>query len=116
MRPSKGASFSAGCEIGDGVEIENSVIGLFELKLLRERKSRDSIIMGAAYYNSERPPLRSTQILPLGIGEGSVIEGSIVDLDCRIGKHTYRVINGRAAKLILLWTIQRVSSAMEFQS
>jgi glucose-1-phosphate adenylyltransferase len=88
----KSSLVSAGCEIGDGVEIENSVIGI-RTKIAPGVKIKDSIIMGAAYYNSERPAEVETD-LPLGIGEGSVIEGAIIDLDCRIGKNV-RVINGK---------------------
>ena len=42
--------------------------------------------MGAAYYNTERPAEVETDI-PLGVGENSVIDGAIIDLDCRIGKN-----------------------------
>ena len=88
----KRSLISAGCEIGDGVEIENSVIGI-RTKIAPGVKIKDSIIMGAAYYNSERPAEVETDT-PLGIGEGSIIEGSIIDLDCRIGKNV-RIINGK---------------------
>lgn len=83
---------SVGCEIGDGVEIENSVIGL-RTKIAPGVKIKNSIIMGAAYYNSERAAEVETDI-PLGIGEGSVIDGAIIDLDCRIGKNV-QIINKR---------------------
>ena len=88
----KGSLISVGCEIGDGVEIENSVIGL-RTRIAPGVKIKDSIIMGAAYYNTERAAEEDTDI-PLGIGENSIIEGSIVDLDCRIGKNV-RIINGK---------------------
>jgi glucose-1-phosphate adenylyltransferase len=88
----KGSLLANGCEIGDGAEIENSVIGL-RTKICPGVKIKDSIIMGAAYYNSELPTEVDTDI-PLGIGEGTVIEGAIVDLDCRIGKNV-RIINSK---------------------
>ncbi|QEG20955.1 glucose-1-phosphate adenylyltransferase [Mariniblastus fucicola] len=88
----KSSLISVGCEIGDGVEIENSVIGL-RTKIAPGVKIKNSIIMGAAYYNSERPAEVDTEI-PLGIGEGTVIDGAIIDLDCRIGKNV-RIINGK---------------------
>lgn len=88
----KKSLIAAGCEIGDGVEIENSVIGV-RTKIEPGAKIRNSIIMGAAYFNSERPAEVETDI-PLGIGEGTVIDGAIIDLDCRIGKNV-RIVNKR---------------------
>lgn len=88
----KGSLLANGCEIGDGVEIENSVIGL-RTKISPGVKIKDSIIMGAAYYNAELPAEVDTDI-PLGIGEGTIIDGAIVDLDCRIGKNV-RIINSK---------------------
>jgi len=88
----KNSLISVGCNIGDGVEIENSVIGL-RTHIADGVKIKNSFVMGAAYYNSERPNEIETDV-PLGIGEGSVIEGSIIDLDCRIGKNV-RMVNGK---------------------
>ena len=88
----KRSLISIGCEIGDGVEIENSVIGL-RTKIAPGVKIKNSIIMGAAYFNSERPAEVETDI-PLGVGEGSIVDGAIIDLDCRIGKNV-KIINGR---------------------
>ncbi len=87
-----GSLIANGCEIGDGAVIENSVIGL-RTQIAPNVTIKDSIIMGAAYYNSELPAEVETDI-PLGIGEGTIIEGSIVDLDCRIGKNV-RIVNGK---------------------
>jgi glucose-1-phosphate adenylyltransferase len=88
----KDSLIANGCIIGDDVEIENSVIGL-RTRIAPGARIKDSIIMGAAYYDAELPSEADTDI-PLGIGEGTVIEGSIVDLDCRIGKNV-RIINGK---------------------
>ncbi len=88
----KRSLISGGCDIGDGVEIENSVIGL-RTRIAPGVKIKDSIIMGAAYYDAELPAEADTEI-SLGIGEGSIIEGSIIDLDCRIGKNV-RIIDGK---------------------
>ncbi len=81
-----------GCSIGDGAVIENSVIGL-RTQIAPNVTIKDSIIMGAAYYDEELPTEVDTDI-PLGIGAGTVIEGSIVDLDCRIGNNV-RIVNGK---------------------
>ena len=88
----KRSLISIGCEIGDDVEIENSVVGL-RTKIAPGVKIKNSIIMGASYFNSERPAEVETDI-PLGVGEGTIIDGAIIDLDCRIGKNV-RIINGR---------------------
>ena len=88
----KNSLVSVGCNIGDGVEIENSIIGL-RTHIAPGAKIRNSIIMGAAYYNSERPNEIETDI-PLGIGENTIIDGAIIDLDCRIGKNV-EIINGK---------------------
>lgn len=72
-----------GC-IVEGAEIRNSIIGL--RSVIREGVViRDTVIMGADYYESEtRPPSPSAP--PLGIGRGSRICGAIVDKNARIGQ------------------------------
>ena len=49
---------------------------------------RNSVIMGADDYetNGEVRESRSRGLTPLGVGEGSVVAGSIVDKNCRIGR------------------------------
>ena len=68
--------------------IENSVIGL-RCRIGRNVTIRNSIVMGADFFQS---PPRSTVDLadgrpPLGIGDGALIEGAIVDKNCRIGRN-----------------------------
>ena len=71
-----------GCIIEPGSRIENSVIGL-RCRIGRDVTIRNSIVMGADYYESpESSPSHST---PLGIGAGSRIQGAIVDKNARIG-------------------------------
>lgn len=74
-----------GCEIGAGTVIENSVIGL-RCRIGPNVTIRDSVVMGADYF--ERPEeLAARRDRPaMGIGAGSVIEGAIIDKDCRIGR------------------------------
>ena len=88
----KNSLISVGCNIGDDVEIENSIIGL-RTHIASGAKIRNSIVMGAAYYNAERPNEVETDI-PLGIGQNSVIDGAIIDLDCRIGPNV-QIVNGK---------------------
>lgn len=79
-----GSLLADGCLIGDNVTIDNSVIGLRTV-IGDNVTIKDSVVMGADYIEDEthRDPGR----LPLGIGEGSVISGAILDKNCRIGKN-----------------------------
>ncbi|KAG2501642.1 hypothetical protein HYH03_000146 [Edaphochlamys debaryana] len=78
---------SAGGIITDS-RIEHSVLGprcIIGPNVLVE----DCVIMGADHYEHERPQAKphSPSNPPIGIGEGSVLKGAIVDLNCRIGKN-----------------------------
>ncbi|MHB0960908.1 MAG: glucose-1-phosphate adenylyltransferase [Pirellulaceae bacterium] len=88
----KGSLIADGCRIGKGAVIENSVIGL--RCIIGENVTiRNSIVMGADLYEQQdvqRPCGPDHPVL--GIGSGSVIEGAIVDKNCRIGSDV-RVIN-----------------------
>ncbi|HZZ72968.1 MAG TPA: glucose-1-phosphate adenylyltransferase [Pirellulales bacterium] len=84
---------SDGCVIGNGAVIENSVIGL-RCKIGQGVTIRNSIIMGADEYESHRTAKDASgnHKVPWGIGDGSFIEGAIVDKNCRIGRNV-RVVN-----------------------
>lgn len=69
-----------GCIIEPGAVIENSVIGL-RTHIRKNVVIRNSVLFGSDEYEL---PGQSDQI-PLGIGEGTHIEGSIVETNCRIG-------------------------------
>lgn len=75
-----------GCVIGAGTRIENSVVGL-RCQIGRDVIIRNSVIMGADYY--ETPGQLSADCLegrpPVGIGNGAIIDGAIVDKNCHIG-------------------------------
>ncbi len=88
-----GTLLADGCRIGRGCVIENSVIGLRTV-VGDNVTIRNCVIMGADYHESPNE-LKAGQI-PLGIGDGSVIEGTILDKNCRIGKNV-RITN--SAKL-----------------
>ncbi len=78
---------SDGCVIGEGSVIENSVIGL-RCKIGKNVRISNSILMGADYYQSASD-LATEQIEglpPIGIGEGSVLDGVIIDKNCRLGR------------------------------
>ncbi len=77
-----------GCRIGKGAIIENSVIGL--RCIVGEGVTiRNSVIMGADFLetNEEIEKLKSKNEVPVGIGTGSLIDGAILDKNCRIGRH-----------------------------
>jgi glucose-1-phosphate adenylyltransferase len=81
-----------GCRIGKGTVIENSVIGL--RCIIGENVTiRDSIVMGADFYEMDDATRPCGPKHPVvGIGAGSVIEGAIIDKNCRIGNNV-RVAN-----------------------
>jgi len=77
-----------GCRIGKGAVIENSVIGL--RCIVGEGVTiRNSIVMGADYLetNEEIEKLKVKNEIPVGIGTGSLIDGAILDKNCRVGRH-----------------------------
>jgi glucose-1-phosphate adenylyltransferase len=84
---------SDGCIIEPGARIENSVIGL-RCRIGRDVTIRNSILMGADFYESpeEMAHADGAEIPPIGIGAGSIIEGAIVDKNCRLGQRV-RIIN-----------------------
>jgi glucose-1-phosphate adenylyltransferase len=75
-----------GCVIGAGTRIENSVVGL-RCRIGNNVTIRNSVIMGADYY--ETPAQLSADCSegwpPIGIGDGAIIEGAIVDKNCHVG-------------------------------
>jgi glucose-1-phosphate adenylyltransferase len=73
-----------GCIIEPGTHIVNSVIGL-RCKIGRNVTIRDSIIMGADFYETAEDLARHPDLPPIGIGEGALIEKAIIDKNCRIG-------------------------------
>ena len=88
-----GSLIADGCRIGKNAIIENSVIGLRSVTG-EGMIVRDSVIMGADDYDIDQgdPGARPTEVPPLGIGPGSVIQEAIVDKNCRIGRGV-RVVN-----------------------
>jgi glucose-1-phosphate adenylyltransferase len=80
-----------GCQIGRGSVIENSVIGL-RCVIGEGVTIKDTVIMGADYFDEEHRRAHSGGLPHLGIGSGSHIEGAILDKNCRLGKHV-RIVN-----------------------
>lgn len=92
----KGSLIADGCRIGNGTTIENSVIGL--RTIIGEGVTiRNSVLMGADYYEPDEEQAANTSGIPVGIGDGSVIEGAILDKNCRIGSNV-RVANDKGTE------------------
>ena len=87
------SSISDGCEIDEGSVIENSVIGL-RCRIGKNVTIRNSVIMGADYYQDQCKELDQDDRPPIGIGDGAYIDGAIVDKNCRVGKGARIELNG----------------------
>ena len=77
-----------GCEIEEGALIENSIIGL-RCKIEKGVTIRNSIIMGNDFYltDSQVDEDKALGLPNMGIGANTIIEGAIIDKNCRIGKN-----------------------------
>ncbi len=74
-----------GCSIADA-EISNSVIGIRSI-IGSQVVIRDSVMMGADYYETDEQRAENRRLgrPDIGVGNGSVIEGAILDKKARIG-------------------------------
>jgi glucose-1-phosphate adenylyltransferase len=84
-----------GCRIGKGAVIENSIIGL-RSEIGPNVQIRNSVLMGADFFEDDLQQAENerTGRPPVGIGAGSVIEGAIIDKNCRIGQKV-TIINSK---------------------
>jgi len=90
----KEALVADGCFIG-GADIETSVIGI-RSRIGQGVKIRRSLILGADTYETPGEIAASKgSEPPIGIGDGTVIDGAIVDKDARIGRNVRIVNEGR---------------------
>jgi glucose-1-phosphate adenylyltransferase len=78
---------SDGCVIGAGAQLRRCVIGI-RSRLGRDVVLRDSVLNGADSVETpaQRAENRRAGVPDLGVGDGTVIEGAIVDNGCRIGR------------------------------
>jgi len=82
-----GSLISDGCVLESETVVDGSLIGLRSV-IGRGATIRRSVVMGADFYQSDRrADTGNPHDPPLGIGGGSVIEGAIVDKNCRIGRN-----------------------------
>lgn len=79
-----GGSIVAEGSIVDEARIERSIVGLRTV-LRRGVTLSDSVVMGADYYEWDRPRKRCADLPPMGVGEGTRIRGAIVDKNASIG-------------------------------
>jgi glucose-1-phosphate adenylyltransferase len=89
----RGSLVADGSMIEPGAVIENSVIGL-RCRIGRNVTIRNSIVMGNDFYETPVPitPDGGNGSPPLGVGEGSYVDGAIIDKNCRIGRNV-RIVN-----------------------
>jgi glucose-1-phosphate adenylyltransferase len=78
-----------GCYIYDS-DIDKSVIGLRSI-VGPHATIRSSVIMGADYYETDEEKTENKRLgrPDMGIGEGSTIEGAIIDKKARIGRKVH---------------------------
>jgi glucose-1-phosphate adenylyltransferase len=82
-----GVLLGDGCRI-HGADVTDSVIGLRSVVCPGAKISR-SVIMGADYYETNELLADNREVgrPNIGIGEGSIIEGAIIDKNARIGRN-----------------------------
>jgi glucose-1-phosphate adenylyltransferase len=82
-----GVLLGDGCRI-HGADVTDSVIGLRSVVCPGAKISR-SVIMGADYYETNELLADNREVgrPNIGIGEGSIIEGAIIDKNSRIGRN-----------------------------
>ncbi|MGI9518895.1 MAG: glucose-1-phosphate adenylyltransferase [Pirellulaceae bacterium] len=79
-----------GCRIGRNVTIENSVVGLRSI-IGDNVTIKDSYVMGNDFYERD-DDIERHGMIPVGIGDRSIVQGAIVDKNARIGKDV-RIVN-----------------------
>jgi len=83
-----------------GAELEHSVIGI-RSRIGRGARIKDSLILGADYYESleEIGRAQARGLPPVGVGSDSVVENAIIDKNARIGAGVRIVNQAGAAEL-----------------
>ena len=83
------ALLADGCRVADA-QITHAVIGL-RSQIGPNTQIRSSILMGADYYETEADRAENKRLgrPDIGIDEGTVIEGAIIDKNARIGRNVH---------------------------
>lgn len=78
-----------GCSIADA-EIINSVVGIRSI-IGSQVVMRDTVMMGADYYETDEQRAENRRLgrPDIGVGDGSVIEGAILDKKAQIGRNVH---------------------------
>jgi glucose-1-phosphate adenylyltransferase len=78
-----------GCRVAEA-RISHAVIGL-RSQIGPKTQIRASILMGADYYETETDRAQNRRLgrPDIGIGEGCVVEGAIIDKNARIGRNVH---------------------------
>jgi glucose-1-phosphate adenylyltransferase len=89
----RGSLLADGCFVESGAVIENSVIGV-RCRIGRNVTIKNSILLGVDEYQmpSEIAADRAAGRPPIGVGDNTVIDGAIIDKNCRIGRDV-RIVN-----------------------
>jgi glucose-1-phosphate adenylyltransferase len=82
-----------GCVLEDGAVVENSVVGV-RCHIGRGVVIRNSVLLGVDEYETAAESAAAAALgqPPMAIGDGTFIEGAIIDKNCRIGRHV-RIAN-----------------------
>jgi glucose-1-phosphate adenylyltransferase len=98
---------SDGCVVQAGAQITRSVVGV-RTRIGNDAIVRNSVVLGADHYETdqERAENRRRGIPDFTVGAGSIIEGAILDKDCRIGCNVKivnqnRVQNGEGRNYVI---------------
>jgi glucose-1-phosphate adenylyltransferase len=83
------ALLADGCRVADA-QISHAVIGL-RSQIGPKTQIRSSILMGADYYENAADRAENKRLgrPDIGIGEGTIIEGAIIDKNARIGRQVH---------------------------
>jgi glucose-1-phosphate adenylyltransferase len=86
---------SDGCVIESGTRIQHCVVGL-RTRIGKNCMLSDSVIIGADRYETDAEHQDNLRrgIPHMGVGDGTVIKGAILDKDCRVGSNV-KIINQR---------------------
>jgi glucose-1-phosphate adenylyltransferase len=84
---------SDGCVVEPGTRLERCVIGV-RSRIGRNVTLRDTILLGANYFEPDRPAGGGKRDPPLGVGDDSILERVIADKNCRIGRGV-QIVNCR---------------------
>ncbi len=86
-----------GCFVGDA-RLERTVLGV-RSRVGAGATLRNALVLGADYYETEAEAERSARAghPPMGVGEGALVEGAIVDKNARIGRNV-RIVNAGGVK------------------